>query len=367
MRGALGDRRHVALEVEPVREGDIGVQRVGEGGGGDPVDDLALHGLDLGHQDVGPHLPGLFQPRRRAFPDRIAGVGQHRRRRVDLGHDRRVAVHVLVRLGIEHADRALRRRPFERNRAPERVAPVARRHRLQAEPHARDLARHRALHRHQLRHQRPLGRRARIVGRHPAEGRLDRRQAVRPGREAQRPADIVAVGDRADAGGHRRPAAARRAARIVQRAPRVPGRPVQRIVGEGAEREFRRVGQADRYGARLAQVGHDRRIVRRDHVPEGGDAVGVGLALVIDVDLDRDRDAVERAQRPAGRPVGIGPCRSRPGILAQVDDDGVERGVRGVHPRAVRRDRLGCGNVAVANGGCGRRGGPLPDRAGSIG
>ena len=62
-----------------------------------------------------------------------------------------------------------------------------------------------------------------------------------------------------------------------------------------------------------------------------GEAVRCGLALDVDVLLDGERDAVERAERFAVGPGLVGGLGRPHGLVAQVDDDGVERRVDGAH------------------------------------
>src|SRR5450759_1935592 len=64
-------------------------------------------------------------------------------------------------------------------------------------------------------------------------------------------ANVIAVRDSADAGGHRGPSATRGAAAGDVRVPRVQRQSMQRIVGEAAEGELRRVGEANDDRARF--------------------------------------------------------------------------------------------------------------------
>lgn len=64
--------------------------------------------------------------------------------------------------------------------------------------------------------------------------------------------------------------------------------------------------------ARVLQMAHERGIVGRDQVPEGGDAVGRRPALLIDVFLDRDRHAVNHSADATCRQILIRPPRQAP-------------------------------------------------------
>ncbi len=217
----------------------------------------------------------------------IGGLSQHR-------DHARVGVHVLGDLGNGDLDRSLGFGPLQRRRDPPGVAGIALRHHLQSETHVADLAGQRPLRRHELRHQRSLRGGARIEGRDAALGRLDGGDTVALRGPAQRTADVIAMGDGADAGGNGGARAARRATARDGGIPGIACQPVQRVVGEAAHGEFRRVGQAENDRARLLQVRGYRGIAGRDVVLEGHDAIGIGLALDIDIDLDGDGNAVQR-------------------------------------------------------------------------
>ena len=144
--------------------------------------------------------------------------------------------------------------------------------------------------------------------------------------------------------------------------PQVIVLPVQRIVGEPAHRELRRVGHPDDDRAGLLQIGRHRRVSRRDIVLEGHDAVGIGLTLDVDVYLDGDGHALELARRGALRQRSVGGAGRFDRLRAEIDHDGVDRGVGGVHPVDMGLNDLFGGRESVANCGCRINSGPLPDR-----
>ena len=126
---------------------------------------------------------------------------------------------------------------------------------------------------------------------------------------------------------------------------------VQRVVGEPAHRERRRVGAADDDRACLAQVGHDRAVVHRDRILEGDDAVGGRAAGHVDVDLHRDRHAVQRPERVAGahrcvRRIGRGQRRRVEDL-----DEGVQLAVDGSGPAQPCGNDITTGHRAVADQG----------------
>ena len=156
--------------------------------------------------------------------------------------------------------------------------------------------------------------------------------------------------------------AARGAAAGDVRVPGIERQSVQRIVGEAAEREFRRVGKADDDRAGLLQVTHHGRIRRRDEVLVGGNAVEIGPAFVVDVLLDGDGHAVQQPEFAALGALLVGRMRGLQRVLAEIDDDRVQPGIDRMHPLQMRLDGLHRGDGAGADRSRGLHCRPLPGR-----
>ena len=162
--------------------------------------------------------------------------------------------------------------------------------------------------------------------RHEARRRAQAHHAAEGGRDAQRAAEVGAIGQRRHAGGERDGAAAGGAATgeaFVVRVARRSEHGVPRV-GPGGELGHVRLADHDRPGR--AQAAHD---------------LGIGIGHVIGVDgraeggaqpghrrdvLDGDRDAGEQARRDPGGDAGVEGTRvvERPRIHR---DDGVQRRV----------------------------------------
>jgi hypothetical protein len=131
-------------------------------------------------------------------------------------------------------------------------------------------------------------------------------------------------------------------------------------------RSIDRVGEADNNRAGLLNVSRDRGVARRDVILEGGDAVGVCLTLDVDIDLDRHRHAVKLASRCAARLRPVGGAGGGDRLLAQIDDNGVERWVDRVHPLDMGQDYLLRGDQTVPDRGRRLDHRPLPDLCGHL-
>src|SRR6185437_16861431 len=97
----------------------------------------------------------------------------------------------------------------------------------------------------ELRADRASGRCARVEGGDAAQADAQSDHAVEIGGNADRAADVVALRDRPDAGRDGRAGAAAGTAGGDARVERVQRAAVQRVVGEDAHGEGRRVGAAD--------------------------------------------------------------------------------------------------------------------------
>ena len=140
--------------------------------------------------------------------------------------------------------------------------------------------------------------RRRMVGHEAGRGAEADHAAERRG-QAQRAAEIGALGQRAEAGGERDGAAARRAARRERRVPRVARDAEDLVEGVGARAKLRRVGLAHHDRPRRLQPRDDQRVFL-GHVmlvdlaaPRGADALGRREVL------DRHRHAVQRTEARA--------------------------------------------------------------------
>ena len=69
---------------------------------------------------------------------------------------------------------------------------------------------------------------------------------------------------------------------------------MERIFGEPAVTEWRRVGTSEDDRTCLAEIGHHRTVFGRDEISVRCDTVGCSLALDINVELYRDWDTVQR-------------------------------------------------------------------------
>ena len=99
---------------------------------------------------------------------------------------------------------------------------------------------------------------------------------------------------------------------------------MQRIGRRGAKRKFGRVGAADNDGAGPCQVLDEGRVLRRNHIREGRNAIAGRLALLVDIDLDGDRDAVQRAHRTGLAQRGIKIPRALNCLVPQIVDHGIQ-------------------------------------------
>jgi len=148
------------------------------------------------------------------------------------------------------------------------------------------------------------------------------------------------MGDGADAGCRRRPGAAARAARRQRAVARIVGAAVQRVVGEDAHREGRRIGAADDDRAGVLEVGDDRAVLLGDEVFEGDHAIVGRQAGLVDVDLGRHRHTVQRRQGMAARPGGVGGLGGGARFVAEHAHHGVDRRIDGVEAFQRRIDSL---------------------------
>ena len=359
---AISGGAHEAFTVENIRAlahagpGDLEIVR------GDGEHAGLLQCDDFCRQNVGPGAPHAVDVGNLDLLDAIAGflqvVGGLRQRRAHGNVD----LHVLGNFRERDLDRALGLWAFQWRGNPPGVARIALAHGGERETGVGDRARQRALRRHEMREHRALACRAFVIGGNSPLRRLDGDDAIAMGRPAQRAADVVAMADRADAGRDRRARAAGRAAAGDGLVPRIEGQAMQRIVGEGAERKFRRVGQAEHDGAGLLQVAHHGRIRRRDKAHLRRHAVRIGAAFVVDVFLDGDRHAVQRWKIGALGAGAVGGAGSLDRFGREIDDNGVELRIDRVHALDMRLDGFLRRNRAVADGGGGLDGGPLPDR-----
>ena len=146
---------------------------------------------------------------------------------------------------------------------------------------------------------------ARIIGRflprHAAPAGLETEQAGERGRNADRAAAIIGMGNRHNAGRHCRRTAARRSAGGEIRIPRVAGGAVRQGLGHAHQAEFRRRRLAQRQSVHLGK-GIDKPFIGggRGCLLKRAAAVAGGPALVVVQILDEGRDhrlAVVRGQR----------------------------------------------------------------------
>jgi hypothetical protein len=125
---------------------------------------------------------------------------------------------------------------------------------------------------------------------------------------------------------------------------------MQGVGGDDPHGEGRGIGAAYEDGAGLAQIGDDRRVLRRHEIGERDGAVVGGMAAMVDVDLGRHRHAVQRPQRltPGARRIaGVGGGQ---GLVVQATHDGVQGAVHGVDARQAGRHRVAAGDLPQPDG-----------------
>ena len=226
--------------------------------------------------------------------------------------------------GHRDPDGRIEPRSVEWDRHPPGVARVAAGEHPGREPYVPDLAADRALHGDELRKETALGRRARVEGGHPPEGRFHRRDPARERREAQRPSDVVAVVDRPEPhrrGGGRPAGGAARRRRLV---PRIEGAAAQRVVGRPPHRKLGSIGATHDDRAGIEQVAHHRRVIRGNEAGQRGEAVRGRLSGDVDVLLDGDRDAVQRARRRPAVDLAVLLLGGAQRVFGAVRDDRVD-------------------------------------------
>ena len=269
--------------------------------------------LDVGRQDLfhdiaGPAEMLAGQPHRRDLRGMALAAGHFR-------HDR-------------DPDRPRRRGAAHRHVVPSPVAPIAPRHDFEGQACIAHGAGVRALGRHQDRTDRAAGGGpGRIEGGNTGKPGAQADHAVAVSGDAHRAANIVAVGDRADAGCRCGPRAAARATGRHAGIARIERAAVQGIVGEDAHREGGRIGTAHDDRAGMLQVGDDGTVFLRDQVLQRNDAVVGWQAGLVDVDLGCDGNAVQRRQGVAARAGGVGRLGLGAGFALQHAHDGVDRGI----------------------------------------
>ncbi len=168
--------------------------------------------------------------------------------------------------------------------------------------------------------------RHRVVGREPRR-RPDPDDAAEGGGDADRAAEIGALGERQHAGRDRNRGAARRARRAERAIPGIAGGAEHRIDGVGAGRKFRRIGLGKQDGAGRLEATHHLGVLVGNEIfeqwrPEGGSDAG-GVRHV----LDAEGQAVKRPERLAVHDRGLGPPRRGSRGLRGEGHDRIELGV----------------------------------------
>ena len=207
------------------------------------------------------------------------------------------------------------------------------------------------------------GERDEAVARDAAVGRLGADRAGDGRGLADRAAGVGADRERRlERGEHRARAAARAAGDPVE-VPRVVRRAVGRVLGRGAHRELVHVGLAEDRQAGLAQLRHDRRVVRRDPALEDPAAARRRQALGRHDVLDGDRHAGEGAEALARLTPLVDRARLGEGALGVDVEVGVHLAVDGGDPVEVRLGHLD-GADGLAREGVGQVGGGGPRQVG---
>ena len=255
---------------------------------------------------------------------------------------------------------AAARRTVKRRGHPPRIARIAHAHRREAAPRIVHAARQHAMHRDDLRRERPIAARRRVVRRNAAGRRLEADYTAGISGIAHRASAVAAMRQRTDAGRHRHRAATGRAARRHATIPRTIGRAVQRIIREPAHRQLRHVGAADDDRTGAAQIGDHRAVVRRNHIPERGNAVRGGAPTLVDIAFHRHRYAVQRRQGFTGSDAPIGGIGLAQRLVGQHDRHRIERRIDGREPVECSLHHLAHRDVAPRHRGGGFVRAPTP-------
>ena len=178
-------------------------------------------------------------------------------------------------------------------------------------------------------------------GRSPAR-RLDPEQAATGGGDADRPAAVVGVRHRDDAGGDRRARAAAGAARGHLRVPRVARGTEQLRFAEWEDAELGQVRLAEDDGARAAEAFDERGVAGRFEVRQEPAAGGVRHARDGGVEiLEQQGHAAKRGIRRRQRG-GVAP-----GLLVHPGDDGVDARIDALGARDRFLQQLGGRHLAA--------------------
>ena len=241
---------------------------------------------------------------------------------------------------------------FERGVDPARVGAVGAGEDVEGEAGVADAAGEGALDGHELAANGAAAGGRWVVRGDAAGGGAQADDAVAIGGVADGAGDVVAVVDRAKAGGGGRAGAAGRAAGGAGLVARVDGVAVQGVFCEQAHREGRGVGAADDDGAGAAEVFDQGGVFLGDVVAERFHAVVGGVALLVGVDLGGDGDAVQRAEGVPAVLCRVRCCCGGEGFIVQAADDGVDGGVDRVDAGEDGFGRLCGGDLAGADQPC---------------
>ena len=174
--------------------------------------------------------------------------------------------------------------------------------------------------------------------------RLDADDAVGRRRAHDGAVGLGADGRRREVGGHRRPRARARPARVPVEdigvpALAAPAAPPARRPGRPEVGPFAEVGLAEQQRPRLAQPGRDGGVLGRNPAGQGQRARRRGHAVRrVDVVLEQHGNPVQRAPKPPVPPLAVEPVRNREGVGVGLEH-GPER-------RAARVDLLDAGQIS---------------------
>ena len=205
-----------------------------------------------------------------------------------------------------------------------------------------------------------------VVRGNAPERRPESRESGAVRRIAHRTGDVVAMGERRDAGGHRRRRAAARSARRHGARPRAVRAPAIIVHRVQPEAERRGIGAADDDRAGFFPVGDHRAVRGGNDVLERRDAIDRRAAFLVDVFLDRHRDAVQRSQSRAIRNRGVGAIGRGQRLAGEIAGHGIQLRVDRPHPPHACVHGLARRNRTRADAFGERNGIPLPQFVGHV-
>ena len=299
----------------------------------------------------------------------------HRRQphRPDIPHHRQIHRQRHRPQFLQRPNRLPRRRPHRRLQI---IEIVIRRHPhpqpRRPQPQRRRVIRHRHRHRagiqrimprHRLEQQRAVGHRPRhrpdmipVIAGHqkpplayPPESLLQPHHPAKRPRQPHRPAQIRPQRRESHPRRHIRPPAAAGAARNMLRSPRIPHRPIMRIIRCRPRRELLQVFLAQNHRPRRPTAPHRLRILRRHIIRQNLAPHRSANPRRRQIILNPDRNALQRPLilPPRHRPFLL--PRLRQSLLPQQGNKGIQRRLQNLRPLQRRLRHLHRRNLAPPN------------------